>query len=49
MWGRGIYDPGPLYIRAQDQAEETYYQGRIMKARKKPKDVAEDNLTLSIP
>ena len=31
------------------QAEETYCRGRVMKALKGSKDVAEDDLTLSIP
>ena len=37
------------YCGPKAQAEETYCRGRVMKALKRPKDVAEDNLMLSIP
>ena len=41
--------PAHFILEPKAQAEETYYRGRVMKALKRPKDVAEDDLTLSIP
>ena len=37
-----------LHSGPKTQAEEPYCRGRMMKAPKRPKDVAEDDLTLSI-
>ena len=49
MWGQRIYSPGPFHIKAQDLR-----QGEIMprthhRSPKRPKEMAEDDLVLSIP
>ena len=41
--------PAHFILGPKAQAEETYCRGHVMKALKRPKDVAEDDLTLSIP
>ena len=41
--------PAHFTLGSKTQAEETYCRGCIMRAPKGPKDVAEDDLTLSIP
>ena len=40
--------PAHFTLGPKIQAEETYCRERIMKAPKRPKDVVEDDLTLSI-
>ena len=39
--------PAHFTLGPKAQAEETYCQGRIMKAQKRPKDVAKDDPMLS--
>ena len=41
--------PAHFILGPKAQAEETYCQGRVMKAPKRPKDVVDDDFTLSIP
>ena len=40
--------PAHFILGPKAQAEETYCRGCVMKAPKRPKDVAKDDLTLSI-
>ena len=41
--------PAHFILGPKAQAEKTYCRGRVIKAPKRPKDVAEDDLTLGIP
>ena len=49
MWDQRIYDPDPLYIKAQGPSREEILPMTHNESPKRPKDMAEDDFVLGIP
>ena len=49
LWGKRIYDPGPLYIKAQGPSRGEILLRTPNESPKQPKDMAEGDLVLGIP
>ena len=49
LWGQRIYDPDPLYIKAQGLDRGEILPRTNNESPKRPKDMAEDDLVLGIP
>ena len=49
MWGQRIYDPGPLYVKAQGLSRGEILPRTHNESPKRPKNMAENNLVLGIP